>query len=113
MHNVRSLLVCLGLIFTLGLPSTALALSVADAKASGLVGEQSNGYLAAVSDSPSAAVKALVSSTNQKRRSAYQSGAKKAGVSLQVMEQRVGQRLLQKATTGQFFRNPKGGWQKK
>ncbi len=113
MRFVQALLVSLGLVIGIGLATPAMALGVSDAKSSGLVGEQTNGYLGSVSGTPSAEVKTLISSTNNKRRNVYHDRAKKAGVSLQVMEQRIGQRLIQKAPAGQYFKSSGGHWQKK
>ncbi|MEH6629040.1 MAG: YdbL family protein [Motiliproteus sp.] len=113
MRFVQALLVSLSLVIGIGLATPALAQGVADAKASGLVGEQPNGYLGSISSNPSADVSALISDTNNKRRNVYISRAKKAGVSRQVMEQRIGQRLIQKAPTGQYFKSAGGRWQKK
>ncbi len=113
MRFVKTLLVSISLIIGIGLTTPALALGVADAKAAGLVGEQPNGYLGSVSNTPRADVRTLISSTNQKRRNVYNSRAKKAGVTLKVMEQRIGQRLIEKAPAGQYFKSAGGHWQKK
>ncbi len=110
---VGRLLLALVLVLGAGTVTPALALGLAEARSSGLVGEQSNGYLASVSASPRADVKALVQSINSKRRNAYTDRARKAGVSLDIMEQRVGQRLIDKLTPGQFYRVPGQNWQKK
>jgi len=108
-----TLLVIFGLLISLAFPASAMALSISDAKNAGLVGEQTNGYLGSVQSSPKAEVKNLVQNTNAKRRSAYANSAKKAGVSLDVMEKRICQRLIQRTPAGQFIRSSSGNWQKK
>lgn len=90
----------------------AWALSLDEAKAAGLVGEQSNGYLGVV-QSGSAAAKDLVSDINSKRKAAYIDGAKSAGVELQVFEVRMGQRLQQRTPAGEYIQQPDGRWLKK
>ncbi|MGB1237422.1 MAG: YdbL family protein [Pseudomonadales bacterium] len=101
------------LLIALCFSATSWALSLGDAKAQGLVGETSQGYIASVTNAPNSAVKALVSTINQKRKAAYQSRAAKAGVSLDVMAKRVAQRLQQKAAKGSYFRNASGKWVRK
>jgi len=89
------------------------ALSLNDAKAQGLIGERSNGYLGIVVGNPQTAVKRLVEDINRKRRTAYQDKARKAGVDLQVIELRVGQRLRERALSGQFVQDSHGQWERK
>ncbi len=110
--KLRQLLVALSLLVGLCAALPAMALSLDDAKAQGLVGEQPDGYLGSVSNRPAAAVQQLLNSINEKRRSAYQERAANAGVSLQVMEQRVGQRLIERTSPGEYVLTP-NGWQKK
>ncbi len=99
--------------FTLAclLAGPAWSLDLDNAKAQGLVGEQSNGYLGVVVDR--ADVINLVNSINEKRRSAYLESAANAGVELSIMEQRIGQRLIQRTPSGQYIRQPDGHWVKK
>ncbi|OMH38383.1 hypothetical protein BGP75_07920 [Motiliproteus sp. MSK22-1] len=96
---------------TTSLPASALTLS--EAKSAGLAGELPNGYLGSVHSNPSAELTNLINSINQKRRSAYSNSAKDAGVTLDIMEKRVGQRLIQRTPSGQYFKTPSGHWQKK
>jgi uncharacterized protein YdbL (DUF1318 family) len=102
------LTLCLAMIIT-----PAWAISKDDAKAMGLIGEQSNGYLGIVTASPSADLKALVSSINSKRKAAYSDSARSAGVERKVFEARMGQRLLEKTPAGQYIRLPNGKWTRK
>lgn len=100
---VTLLLVCL--------PSFALSLD--QAKAKGLVGEASNGYLASVATSPDNTVKNLVTEINHKRKNAYKDKARKAGVALKVMETRIAERLQQRAAPGHYIQTANGQWKKK
>ena len=59
-----------GLVLSMGISSLALALSLDEAKAQGLVGERLDGYISAVVADPSAEVQALIKTTNDGRRQA-------------------------------------------
>jgi len=111
-NTLKSLLSLIALTLSL-LAVPAWALSLDDAKSQGLVGERSNGYLGIVVSNPSGDVKALVAEINAKRKQAYQQSAKSAGVELQIIELRIGQRLQQKTGTGQYIQTEKGAWQRK
>ena len=96
----------LSLVFT-----PAWAISLDDAKNQGLVGEQLNGYLGEVRSSSE--ISALVKSINSKRRAAYAAKARKAGVDVNIMELRIGERLIQRAPAGQYIKSPDGQWKQK
>lgn len=91
----------------------AFALTLDEAKAQGLVGEQSSGYLGIVTASPNAAIQDLVKDINSRRKTLYIEKAKKAGVEVQIMELRTGERLLKRAPDGEYVRTPDGKWVKK
>ena len=111
MHLTRTIVRLINTIaVTALLAFPALALDLDTAKADGLVGETSTGYIAAVK--PSADVDALVSSINSQRKVYYQEIATKNGISLQAVEVRAGQKAIEKTTTGNYINNGTG-WQKK
>lgn len=91
----------------------AFALTLDEAKAQGLVGEQSSGYLGIVTTSPNSAVQALVKDINSQRKALYIEKAKEAGVEVKIMELRTGERLLKRAPDGEYVRAPDGNWIKK
>lgn len=97
----------------ISLMSPAWALSLDEAKAKGWVGETPKGYLASPADSANSAVTTLINDINQKRRAAYISSAKSAGVTLEVMESRIAQRLYERAEKGEYLQTPNGQWYKK
>jgi len=107
--NLRAALAALLIL----LATPAFALSLDEAKAQGLIGEQSSGYLGIVTGSPSADVKALVQDINSQRKALYIEKAKEAGVELKIMELRTGERLLKRAPDGEYVRTPDGKWIKK
>ncbi len=88
----------------------AWALSLQDAKARGLVGEQPNGYLGIVTGGAGRDVQSLVADINRQRNEAYQEKARKIGVELQIIELRIGQRLIERAEPGHYVQTPDGRW---
>src|SRR5262245_20419697 len=82
---------------TITLP--AMALSLDEAKAKGLVGERTNGYLGAVSPSHAEA-QALVEDVNQKRRQAYEEIATRNRTNVHAVETLAGEKAIQNTKPG-------------
>jgi uncharacterized protein len=98
----------------LGLYLTTVPVAAADlaqAKASGLVGEQMNGYLGLVNPDAPDDVKALVNSINAQRQAEYQRIAAKNGVPPDEVARLTAQKVIGQAAPGQFVKTP-SGWQK-
>lgn len=112
MAMVRKYLPFYVLLLALLTTPTAFALGLNEAKASGYVGEQSNGYLGVVNGAPASA-QSLVNDINAKRREQYRAIANKNGTSLQTVEQLAGQKAIQRTPSGQYIRNASGQWVKK
>lgn len=94
-------------------PARAQSGAVAQALATGSVGEQSDGYLGVVG-SVSADVKAEVEAINIKRRAAYTDLAAKRGVTVADVAAATGcQTLANRVKTGQAYRIAGGAWQTK
>lgn len=113
MKSKRSILMLAPLF--LGLCLTALpvaAVDLAQVKASGLVGEQTNGYLGLVDSSAPDDVKALVSSINAQRKAEYQRIAAKNGVAPEEVARLTAQKVIGQAASGQYVQTP-SGWQKR
>ena len=110
--NLKAILTSIILAISL-VAAPAWAISKDDAKAQGLIGERNNGYLGIITSSPNADLKNLVTGINNKRRAAYDKGAKKAGVERSVFELRMGQRLQDRAPSGHYIQLPNGKWQRK
>lgn len=102
--------VCAAILWTT-VASSAFALSLDDAKAKGLVGEKTNGYLGAVTLADAEA-RALIEDVNQKRRQAYEEIAKRNGTNVQAVETLAGEKAVQNTKSGNFVEGP-GGWIKK
>lgn len=92
------------------LTTPAWALSLDEAKSNGLVGETPSGYLASVTSAPDSDTRQLIKDINTKRKAAYVQSASKAGVTLDIIEIRIGQRLYQAAPKGTFLQNQNGQW---
>jgi uncharacterized protein YdbL (DUF1318 family) len=88
---------------------TTFALDLGEAKSRGLIGEQANGYLAAVGVA-TPEIAALVNDINTKRKAAYEAIAQKNGTALDTVEQLAGQKAIEKTAPGQYVRGSDGKW---
>ncbi len=86
------------------------AVTLDEAKAAGLVGEQADGYLGAVS--PSNEVNELVQDINHKRMEYYRGIAIKNQLDLNKVAQMAGEKLIEKAGPDDMVKT-NGGWRKK
>lgn len=99
---------------SLAAASPAFAISVAEAKAKCIVGEQADGYLGFADESAAdEALKREVRSVNQQRRAAYEQLAQRNGVSVDVTAALTAEKLLNQAPSGQCIRDQSGRWTKK
>ena len=96
---------------SLAVVQPGFALTLEEAKAKGLVGEKSNGYLGVVA-AGNAEAQALASDINQKRRQAYQDIARRDGTNLSTVETLAGEKAIEKTKPGNFVEGP-GGWVRK
>ncbi len=103
----------LGIGLALAASAPAVALDLDSARSQGLVGEQSDGYLGAVTPSPSAEVRQLVAQVNAKRRAAYEDIARKNGTAVAAVAALAGQRLLERAPPGAWIGDGAGHWYQK
>lgn len=104
------------LIFTLaglGWSAPSWAISLHEAKAQGLVGEQANGYLDLVKPNASGEVKALMKDINAKRKKEYQAIARRNNTGLSAIEALAGKKAIARTPSGQYVKLPSGRWVKK
>jgi uncharacterized protein YdbL (DUF1318 family) len=111
--RLLQLLLLASVLVIAGVPITASAASLEQAKAQGLVGEQANGYLGVVAASAPAEVKALVANINQKRKQEYQAIAQRNKTSLDAVEALAGKKAIELTPAGQYVRPPSGQWVRK
>lgn len=93
--------------------SVAMAGSLDQPKADGLIGEQANGYLGLISQNVPADIKALVRDVNAKRKARYQSIAGKQGVPLSKVEKVGGTTAMDRTLRGNYIKDNSGRWRKK
>ena len=105
--------VLLAILAGVGWSAPSWAVSLQDAKAQGLLGEQPNGYLGLVKANAPAEVKALMGQINTKRKQAYQSIAKRNHTQLKVVEALAGKKAIERTPRGQYIRQPSGRWTQK
>lgn len=95
------------------LTSLANAQSLDDAKAAGLIGEKSDGYLGLVqADAPEAVVE-LVRSVNRQRRERYQQIARDNDIPLSTVAQLAYARAVEATRSGNYIEDANGDWVRK
>lgn len=99
----------------LSLPVMAMSLEQAmsalgGAKAQGLVGEQTDGYLGVVSNSGQAAD--IAAQINAARRAEYQKVASQSGATLHDVEALAGKKAIERTPSGQYVQ-VNGRWVRK
>ncbi len=82
----------------------------AAARASGAIGEKSDGYLGYVT-SPSGAVKAMVEDLNIKRKAAYTRKAQETNSTVEQFAFTSGCNLIMRTAPGEKYQAPDGSWQ--
>ncbi len=90
----------------------AFASPLDDAKRAGHVGEQADGYLGVVPGAPASA-RALVERINAERAERYGEIASRTGTSPTAVAALAGQKLVERATAGEWIRDPNGRWQQR
>ncbi len=97
----------------LGWSGSSWAISLHEAKAQGLVGEQASGYLGLVKPNASGAVKALMKDINAKRRKEYQAIARRNKTGLSAIETLAGKKAIARTPSGRYVKPRSGKWVKK
>jgi uncharacterized protein len=111
--TMKKFALLLGLLLSVGFSSLASAQSLDQAKAQGLVGEKVDGYIAAVSGNPSPEIQALIQSTNDGRRKAYEDLARRNNITVEQVGIVSAEKLQANARPGEYIQTPSGQWQKK
>jgi uncharacterized protein YdbL (DUF1318 family) len=96
------------------LPVAAMAggLDLVGARQAGLIGEQPDGLIGAVTPNPSAEVKDLIASTNQGRLDVYRETAQKQNLPLETVQKIAAEKLFSLAAPGDYILSG-GKWVKK
>lgn len=102
-----------GLVLILATSFAIADMALDDAKARGLVGEDSTGYLSAVVDAPSREIRALISTVNEKRLEEYERIAQANNIEVEDVEKLAARKAFERTQSGHFVRLPGSNWQKK
>jgi uncharacterized protein YdbL (DUF1318 family) len=108
MMTMKKIFAAIGLLLLL---QNAWAIDIKDAKAQGLVGEASTGYIAAVQTPASAEVRALIADVNSKRKARFESTAQKTGTTVVQVANRFYELAVQKTAPGNYYQDSSGRWQ--
>lgn len=111
-HPTKLLMTALMWLMLLSIPS-AFAQTLDEAKASGLIGEKSDGYIGLVQSSAPPAVVALVTDVNRQRRERYQQIARENGISVNQVAQLAYARAVEATRSGHFIEDANGRWVRK
>jgi uncharacterized protein YdbL (DUF1318 family) len=88
----------------------AVAQNLEEAKASGLIGEQRDGYIGLVQGSAPPAVVSLVEDINRQRRERYQQIASENGISVDQVAQLAFNKAVEATRSGHFLEDANGRW---
>jgi uncharacterized protein YdbL (DUF1318 family) len=105
--------VAITLLFLGLLAAPALAASLDQAKAAGLVGERIDGYLGLVDPNAPADVRAMVDKINTERQAKYKQIADKQGAPVAAVAQIAGTKLIERTPKGEYILGANGQWRKK
>ncbi len=92
----------------LAVAQPAMAMDLHEARDAGLVGEQLDGYVAAVK--PSAAIDALVADVNAGRKAEYARISKENGQPVSVVAKLAAEQIIKGLKKGSQYQNAKGEW---
>jgi uncharacterized protein len=108
----KPLAASLAVLLALGLASPVLAQrdpAYANARASGAIGEQADGYLG-IAGTPTTELKKLVDEINIKRRALYSTKATENKVTLEAYALTSGCQAITRTVPGEKYRTPEGKW---
>lgn len=105
--------IAVSLVFSLLLVPSSSAITLQEAKAEGLVGEQTDGYVGLVVNNAPADVQALVRDVNDERRQRYQEIARENGISVEQVTAVAYERAVQATQSGHYIQNASGRWVQK
>jgi uncharacterized protein len=104
-----SLLMALAMLFA----APAMADSLDQARAAGLVGERPDGLVAPVSSNAPADILSLVQSVNAKRLEKYQQISAEKGVPAEQVGAITGEKIISKLKPGWYYMDASGNWVQK
>lgn len=109
---VKALMTVMMWLMLLSIP-VAFAQTLDEVKASGLVGEKSDGYLGLVQGTAPAAVEQLVENVNRQRRERYEQIARENGITISQVAQLAYARAVEATRSGNYVEDANGRWIRK
>lgn len=104
MTSFKKFICVLSAALTLGAATSMAAdMDLATAKRAGLIGERSDGLVAATLPNPSAEVTSLVNRTNKGRLMVYKELAAKQGIPLEEVQKIAAKKIFNQASSGEFL----------
>lgn len=109
---VKALMTAMMWLMLLSIPAV-FAQTLDEAKASGLIGEKSDGYIGLVQGSAPAAVEQLVEDVNRQRRERYEQIARENGITISQVAQLAYARAVEATRSGNYVEDANGRWVRK
>jgi len=109
----RPLLHWLMLAILVTFSGAALAQTLEEAKAAGMIGEKRDGYIGLVQNNVPPAVANLVNDVNRQRRERYQQIAQENGIQVNEVAQLAYVRAVEATRSGHFVEDANGQWVRK
>jgi uncharacterized protein YdbL (DUF1318 family) len=107
--NVKSLFVAAALLVA---SQFSFALSLDEARDKGMLGENASGYVE-MTPRGDASAQVVMDEVNSKRKAKYQSIANQQKTGIKNIEKIAGEKITGKLTSGQFYKDASGKWNKK
>jgi len=111
--RVAAIALAFALVAGLATPTSASGVDLERAKGMAAVGERIDGYVGVVIAQSSAPIEALVKRINTRRREAYELVAQKNGTTVGAVEVIAGERLIARASRGEWVTDADGVWRRK
>lgn len=86
----------------------AYALDLHEARSGGHVGEQLDGYVAPIRETPE--VQALVEEVNAKRRQEYVRISRENGQPVEIVAKLAAEKIINRLEPGNYYQAPDGSW---
>jgi|TARA_B110001454_G_scaffold118776_1_gene110881 uncharacterized protein YdbL (DUF1318 family) len=107
--NIKTLFIAATLLVASQL---SFALTLDEAREKGMLGENASGYVE-ITPRGNADAKAVMEEVNTKRKAKYQAIANEQNIAIEKIEKIAGEKITEKLSTGQFYKDINGKWNKK
>ena len=107
--NIKTLFIAATLLVASQL---SFALTLDEAREKGMLGENASGYVE-ITPRGNADAKAVMEEVNTKRKAKYQAIANEQNIAIEKIDKIAGEKITEKLSTGQFYKDINGKWNKK